>query len=107
MNTFTIDNATINLLFNAIMSVIGILVLNVFIPWMKNKIGEQKWGQLVSYTELAVRSAEQLFTVEEWKQKKEYVLNYVSAKAEEIGINYSAEDIENLIEGLVNEIKKG
>ena len=31
----------------------------------------------------------------------------VRGLAQEIGINMSAEDIENLIEGLVNEIKKG
>ena len=94
-------------LVEAIIGVVAVIITGYLIPWLRGKIGEAKFDKLSAFTALAIRTAEQIYTVEQWQEKKAYVLEYVSNKAQEIGINMSAEDIENLIEGLVNEIKKG
>ena len=94
-------------LVEAIIGVVAIIITGYLIPWLKGKIGEAKFDKLSMFAALAIRTAEQIFAPEQWQEKKNYVLNYVSQKAQEIGVNVSADDIENLIEGLVNEIKKG
>lgn len=99
------DNETINLLFKALISLLSILITGFLIPWLKNKIGEQKFAKIVEYTDLAIRTAEMIFTVEEWKEKKEYVLAYIIDKVKDVGIDLTAEDVNNLIESEVNRIK--
>lgn len=101
------DAQITKIIVDAVFGIIGILITGYLIPWIKAKIGENKYNTIVEYTELAVRSAEQLYTPEEWKEKKQYVLNYITNKAKEIGLDLTAIDIENIIEGIVNSVKKG
>jgi len=101
------DSEITKIILEAILSVAAILITGYLIPWFKNTIGEDKFAQLVDFTAFAVRAAEQIYTPEQWQAKKAYVLKCVEDKAAEIGLNLSAVEIENLIEGLVNEIKKG
>lgn len=91
----------------ALASISVIVVTTYVIPWIKGKIGEDKYKLIENYTELAVRSAEQLYTPEEWSQKKKYVLLCVSNKLSEIGLELSEVEINNIIEGWVNTVKKG
>lgn len=99
------DNNTINLLFKAIISLLSILITGFLIPYIKNKIGEQKFAKIIEYTDLAIRTAEMIFSVEEYREKKEYVLQYVISKLNEVGIMLTSEDVNNLIESEVNRIK--
>ena len=98
---------TLNILIKAIVTAISIILTTFVVPWLKSKIDDDKLVKLENYCSLAIRCAEQIYTTEEYQQKKAYVLDYISNKAEEIGIDATAEDLENIIEGLVNEIKKG
>lgn len=90
----------------AVVSISVILITTYVIPWIKSKIGEDKYALIQTYTELAVRSAEQLYSEEEWKDKKKYVLNCVDEKLREIGLELSEIEINNIIEGIVNAVKK-
>ena len=100
------DNETMSLLLNAVATIIGILLTMYVIPWLKNKVGEQKLSEIKAYAEIGVRAAEKLFTVEEFADKKEYVVNLVTAKSNEIGIVLSADDINALIESIVQYVKE-
>ena len=93
-------------LFIAIISIISVLISAYVIPWIRTQIGSDKFDEIVTFTELAVRSAEQLFTPEQWAKKKEYVYNYISDLAAEYKIKLTPADIDILIEGIVNEVKK-
>ena len=77
----------------------------VIIPYIRQKIGEEKWYRLQEYIEYAVRCAEQIYTPEEWEQKKKYVMGFVICKAEELGLNISEQDIDIMVEGIVNAVK--
>lgn len=90
----------------AVVSITVIIITTYIIPWIKGKIGEDKYALIQTYTELAVRSAEQLYTEEEWKAKKNYVLNCVDDKLKEIGLELTEVEINNIIEGIVNAVKK-
>lgn len=90
----------------AVFTIISALISAYVIPWIKANIGADKLAEIAYYTELAVRSAEQLFTPEEWAKKKEYVYTYISGLVSEYGLKLSPADIDILIEGIVNEVKK-
>ena len=89
----------------SIVTVVIILISAYVIPWLKNKVGEDKYNQIVSFAETVVRSAEKIYTPEEWAQKKRYAVEMVQAKAEEVGIKITPEEINAIIEGAVQAVK--
>lgn len=101
-----IDADTLNLIVKSIVTLISVILTTFIIPLIKSKVEAEKLAKIEEYTRLAVRCAEQIYTPEEWLRKKEYVLEYIAEKSEEIGIEVSAMDLENIIEGIVHEIKK-
>jgi len=89
----------------AILSVVLILLSAYVIPWLKNKMGEDKYLTLVEFAEIVVRSAEKIYTPEQWQDKKRYAVGLVFAKAKDIGIDLSEEEINAIIEGAVQAVK--
>ena len=85
--------------------ILSVIVTTVVIPYIKNKIGEEKYTELTRCVEYSVRCAEQLYTPEEWEAKKDYVMRYITEKAAEMNMDLSIEDINVLIEGIVNAVK--
>lgn len=92
-------------LIEAILTVITILITAYVIPYLKSKIGTDKYEQLKQFTEAAVRAAEQIYTPEEWKLKKDYVVKLISERADTLGIGLNEAEIDALIEGIVNYVK--
>ncbi len=99
------NNEMITVIIKAVLAILSVFITTVIIPFIKEKLGEAKYNQLVEYTECAVRCAEQLYTPEEWEKKKEYVSQYITEKANDMGIGLNEQDIDLLIEGVVNLIK--
>lgn len=88
-------------------TIIGAILTAFVIPWIREKIDESKLDKLLEFTDLAVRYAEQVYTPDQWQEKKETVYEYILEKAESIGLNLTEKDINLLVEGVVHEIKKG
>lgn len=99
------NTETINIIIKAVITIITALLTSVIIPFVKAKIGEEKYTRLLSYTEYAVRCAEQIYKPEQWKEKKQYVYNYILQKVDDMGIELNASDIDLLVEGIVNLVK--
>ena len=99
------NNEVVTVIIRAIVAILSVVITTVIVPYIKGKMGEKKFSELMSYIEYAVRCAEQLYTPEEWKAKKAYVLDYILKKAKELNISLSEEDIDILIEGIVNLVK--
>lgn len=100
------NTETFNILMKAIITIIGIVVTTYIVPWIKSRIDADKLDKIVEYTEIAVRCAEQIYTKEQWKEKKQYVYDYIIKKAADIDIKLDEHDIDVIIEGLVHELKK-
>ena len=78
----------------AIISICGALVTAYVIPFIKSKISSTELNKLIEYAKIAVRCAEQIYTVEQWKEKKEYVMDYVmNIMIEKLHINLSYDQI--------------
>ncbi len=99
------NNEMITVIIKALVAVLSVLITSVVIPYIKGKIGENKYNEIKYYVEYAVRCAEQLYTPEQWQEKKAYVKAYILRKAADLGINMTEEDLDILIEGIVNEVK--
>ena len=94
-------------LVEAIVTVVIVLISAYVIPWLKGKMGEDKYKEIKYYAEYAVRCAEQLYSGEQGREKKAFAMSYLVSKAKEVGIEMSEEDISILIESTVNLIKYG
>lgn len=91
----------------AIISIAGALVSAYLVPWLKTKISAQDMETITFWVRFAVRCADQLFTPEQWEQKKQYVLGYIIDMAAKLGLKLTEQDINVLIEAAVNEIHHG
>ena len=89
-----------------LISILGAIVTYYLIPWLKVKITDQKLKQLYSFIEYCVRWAEQEYTPEEWKKKKGQVYNKAKIYLSELGLKLTDEQLDTIVEGIVNEVKK-
>lgn len=101
MNEFTM------VALRCLIMLIATAITMVLIPYIRSKIGDDRWRELQEITEFAVRYAEQVYTPEEWEMKKSYVYNYILNKSHEMGLNLTEQDIDVLVEGFVNSVKHG
>ena len=99
------NTEVITLVIKALVLALSALITTVVIPYIKGKVGENKYNEIKFYIEYAVRCAEQLYTPEQWDEKKKYVMNYILTKANELGVEMTEEDLNVLVEGIVNEVK--
>lgn len=77
-------------------------ILSAFlIPLIKQKADAEKLDVIRMWVTIAVSAAEQIFGHGTGEAKKEYVLKFLSDK----GFTVNAEDIDNLIEAAVLELK--
>lgn len=92
---------------SAVITIIVSLISAYAIPWLKAKISKDQIETLNYYLELAVKCANQIYTAEQWQEKKQYVTNYiVDVINNKLSLTLTEQDIDTLIEGMVNHVKK-
>ena len=92
---------------SAVITIIVSLISAYVIPWLKAKISKDQIETLNYYLELAVKCANQIYTAEQWQEKKQYVTNYiVDVINNKLSLTLTEQDIDTLIEGMVNHVKK-
>lgn len=93
------------LIIKSLITLILAIFTGIIIPLVKSRIDADKWAKIEKYAELAVRTAEQIFT--DNKTKRAYVIHYLTEKVKSIGLDLTEQDISNLVEYTVNLIKYG
>lgn len=90
----------------SLISILGVIFTAYIVPMIKANASQKQLDQLSYYVAVAVRCAEQIYTPEQWKEKKQYVTDYVLGLVNsKLHINLDEQDIDIIIEGVVNEIK--
>jgi hypothetical protein len=92
-------------IFMLLISLIGVLLTGLVVPWLKLKIGNEKMKDIEKWVTVAVTAAEQMKVaglLPDGQQKKDYVLEFVKDK----GITITDEELDALIEAAVYEINK-
>lgn len=88
-----------------LLTLIVLIVSAYVIPWLKAKVETDKLERLEVFIEQAVRSAEQIYTPDEWKLKKAYVLSLVNEQVTKLGLGLNEAEVDAVIEGIVNYVK--
>ena len=96
--TVTIDLTQIIL---AIITMIGAIITRYVIPWIKNKLTDHQYEVFNGLVRTGVYAAEQLFTSDKWKEKKQYVVDLLK----ENGYDVDIASVDALIEATVRELR--
>ena len=89
----------------AVITIIISLITAYVLPAIKSHMTAKDMETLKTFISIAVKCADQIYTQEQWREKKEYVTNYVLGVVYDyLHIKLTPEQIDTLIEGLVNEI---
>ena len=67
------DVEALNVIVKSIFTILTVLIASFVVPYLKEKIGQEKYNRLLSYAENAVRFAEQMFKAGENAKKKQDV----------------------------------
>ncbi len=84
-------------LIECIVALLSAVVTTFLIPYLKQRLTEEKQSRLLFWVQTAVRAAEQLFGSKAGKQKKEYVVAFLLEK----GIVFDVDEVTALIESEV------
>ena len=87
-------------IFEAVIMLILAIVTTFVIPWLKANYTQKQLDTWMMWVRIAVTAAEQLFTAEQWSEKKQYVVTYLKDR----GIKYNEATINNMIEAAVLEL---
>lgn len=85
----------------AIITLIGAIITRYLIPWIKDKLTDNQYDVLKGLVRVGVFAAEQIFTTEQWKEKKQYVVDLLK----ENGYTVDTTAVDALIEATVRELR--
>ena len=84
---------------SALVALIGAAITGFVIPYLKERVSREKYENISNWVRVAVSAAEQLFGSGRGKEKKAYVIEFLSKK----GLYIDEEKIDCLIEELTAE----
>lgn len=94
----TIDLTSI---IQAVIALVAAVLTGFVIPWIKSKLDDRQYEMFAMLVRTGVYAAEQLFTSEQWKEKKAYVVDLLK----ENGYTADVTAVDALIEATVRELR--
>lgn len=86
-----------------VLTLIFSLITAFLIPYIKTKVSAEQFATIKLWVQVAVQAAETLYVGSgRGEEKKKYVIEFLNSK----GFTLNAEEIENLIESAVLELKQ-
>ena len=85
----------------AVIALISAVLTGFVIPWIKSKLDDRQYDVFATLVRVGVYAAEQLFTSDMWKEKKQYVVDLLK----ENGYSVDATAVDALIEATVRELR--
>lgn len=87
----------------AVLTLIISLISAFLIPYIKTKVSTEQFATIKLWAQVAVQAAEMLYVGSgRGEEKKKYVLDFLNSK----GFTLNTEEIDNLIESAVLELKQ-
>ena len=90
-------NINITPIIEAVIVLISAVVTGILVPYLRQKLSDEKRLKLQFWVEIAVKAAEQLYGSKAGQQKKEYVVAFLLSK----GIVADIDEVTALIESEV------
>lgn len=91
------ENFDFTPIFEAIITIVSLALTGIVIPYIKQRIGEEKTENLKKWVSVGVKAAEQIYGSKTGQAKKEYVVSFLLSK----GIVFDVDEVEALIESEV------
>ena len=91
------ENFDFTPIFEAIITIVSIVLTGIVIPYIRQRIGEEKAENLKKWVAVGVKAAEQIYGSKTGQQKKEYVVSFLLSK----GIVVDVDEVAALIEAEV------
>lgn len=95
----------VEMIMKILIAIISVLITGYVIPFLKSKAESTKYNDFYTLVKQCVEAANQIYTPEEWKEKKIYVYRLVADYAVKHGVNVTPEEIDAIIEGFVIAVK--
>lgn len=99
------NKEVLDLIIKVLVAVLSVILTSYVIPFLKSKSESTKYADLLILAKQCVEAANQIYTPEEWKEKKLYVYKLVADYAVEHNVHITAEEIDAIIEGFVIAVK--
>ncbi len=74
------ENFDLTPIIDIIISVLSLILTGFLIPFLKEKLSQEKFENLKAWTKIAVAAAEKLYGSKTGQQKKEYVVSFLLSK---------------------------
>lgn len=84
----------------AVITLVGATITYLVVPYIKSKTTTEQQKNIEYWIKFGVKAADQIFSGEEGKKKKEYVLKFIN----ELGFKITDKQVDVLIEAAVREI---
>ena len=91
------ENFNFTPIFEAIITIVSLVLTGIVIPYIRQRIGEEKTENLKRWVSVGVKAAEQIYDSKAGQQKKEYVVSFLLSK----GIVVDVDEVAALIEAEV------
>lgn len=98
MDTSTV----ITIITKIVIPVCSVIITYFVVPWIKAKIGDEKFKTIMSWVYRAVEAAEQIFPAGDNSSKYEYAVNIIQMQAKKHGLVLTDDEIRTLIESAVS-----
>lgn len=80
-----------------LIEILGMIASAYLIPWLKTKLDTAKLEKMNKWVAIGVSAAQQLYTQEQWAEKKQYVVNFLKTK----GYSADLQEVDAAIEAEV------
>lgn len=80
-----------------LIEILGMIASTYLIPWLKTKLDTAKLEKMNKWVAIGVSAAQQLYTQEQWAEKKQYVVDFLKTK----GYNADLQEVDAAIEAEV------
>ena len=102
MDTQTI----ITIITRIVLPVCGAIITYFIVPLIKEKIGAEKYRNIMMWVFKAVDAAEQIFPAGDNGSKYGYAVEFIKEQAKKVGIELTDNEIRTLIESAVSMLPK-
>lgn len=90
----------------ALISILGTIITSIVVPYVKEKIGNEKLAKYKYWASMAVECAEMMFKEQGMGEtKKEYVVNFLNEMFNKDKVVITEEQLHILVESCVKEMK--
>lgn len=99
-------NETLFQIILGVISILGTILTSIIVPYIKEKIGNEKLAKYEYWASMAVECAEMIFKEQGMGEtKKEYVINFLNQMFNKNKVVITEEQIEILVESAVKQMK--